>query len=100
MEGGHEMQALDGGNPKRLLPGCVEVSAELDEARAEGGDRRILIRGVALGDIDGRGYARASGRECNGLAVIAPRRRDHPGNPRLGSAQSVQIDDTPTHLES
>ena len=113
------------GNGKSTLLKCImgmvtpeagEIVLETDGARIDltrKSTEEIVGLGIALVP-EGRGIfgdqsvhdnlmlgalARASGRECNGLAVIASRRRDHPGNPRLRPAQSIQIDDAPTHLE-
>src|ERR1700760_1549222 len=93
------MQALPVGDAKCLILRFVEIFAELNEPRPEQRDRRILIGGIALRYVNRRGNAGACRGEGNRLPVIAAGRRDHAGNFRLRSAQTVQVHDAAANFE-
>jgi hypothetical protein len=102
----HEV-AMERRNVVQISFGCdarardaslVEVLSELDDGRAEGAHGGVLIRRIAMRDVDRRRNPVTGGGKRDRLSVIAACCRDDV-NALARPLQRVHVDDAATHLE-
>src|ERR1700680_2241308 len=93
------MQLFGRSHPKCLVLGFIKVSAEFDDARAEGGYCRILVEGIVVRHVDGRCDAGASGGKRDGLAMIAARRGNDSTGLWMRMTESIQVHESPADFE-
>ncbi len=95
----YHFEAFGRGIARRLFAGGLKVRAVLDETRAVGAHRRVLLNRIADRREDDWLDAGARGREGEALAVVAARGGDERAGLRRAPLELIDVGKAAAHLE-